>query len=53
MLELLLYASMTCQDADRIIDGIGKHEELPAFVRLELVETVKESVPGCQWDAND
>lgn len=54
MFEFLLYASMTCQDADALMLKISKNaSELPPTVVLELVETVKESVPECYWDAND
>lgn len=51
MLELLLYANMTCQDAESLMLRISKHQNLPALVKVELVETVKESVPECRWDA--
>jgi len=56
MFELLLYANMTCQDADTLMLRISKNKsELPPEVVIELVETVKESVPECSWywDAND
>ena len=51
MLELLLYANMTCQDAESLMLRISKHQDLPPIVKVELVETVKESVPECRWDA--
>ena len=47
---------MMCADADAIIIGIkANRSELPPKVVVELVETVKESVPECEfyWDAND
>ena len=55
MIELLLYSTMACTDADALILGIQKHEGLKPEWKLELVETVKESVPECHyyWDAND
>jgi len=54
MFELLLYSSMTCQDAETLMRSISKNSsELPPAVVVELVETVKESVPHCHWDAND
>ena len=53
MLELLLYSTMACQDAEAIMLRIAKHDNLPPAVKIELVETVKESVPECYWDAND
>ena len=53
MIELLLYSSMACSDADTLILRIKKHEYLTDEIKLELVETVKESVPECYWGAND
>jgi len=55
MIELLLSTTMACTDADALILGIKKHEGLKPQWKLELVETVKESVPECShyWDAND
>ena len=56
MFEILLYANMMCSDADALIFRINKNiSELPPKVVVELVETVKESVPECRyyWDAND
>ena len=54
MFEFLLYSSLSCPDADAIILRIEAHENLNADWKVELVETVKESVPECYpWDAND
>jgi len=53
MIDLLLYSSISCADADAIMLRIKKYEDLPEVVRVELVETVKESTPDCYWDAND
>ena len=53
MIELLLYSSMACPDADALILRIKKHEYLEEQVKIELVETVRESVPECYWGAND
>jgi hypothetical protein len=53
MFELLLYSSMACQDAEALMLKISKNKELPPVVVVELVETVKESVPECYWDAHD
>ena len=54
MFEFLLYSSLSCPDADAMILRIQKHENLKPEWKLELVETVKESVPECYpWDAND
>ena len=56
MLEFLLYSGMLCADADALIIGIKTNKsELSPKIVIELVETVKESVPECShyWDAND
>jgi len=56
MIELLLYSGMLCADADAIMLGIKTNRsELPPKIVIELIETVKESVPECEfdWDAND
>jgi len=53
MIELLLYTTLTCREADELMLRISKHQDLPASVMIELVETVKDSAPECYWDAND
>jgi len=56
MVELLLYSGLLCADADALIIGIKTNRsELAPHIVVELVETVKESVPECEfdWDAND
>ena len=56
MFELLLYSNMMCADADALMLKIKNNtSELSPKVVVELVETVKESVPECNyyWDAND
>ena len=53
MLDILLYAGIACPDADAMILRIEKHKHLKPEVKIELVETVKESVPECYWGAND
>ena len=55
MLELLFYSSLTCQQADTIMLKMKANENLDHAFKVELIETVKESTPECQWywDAND
>ena len=56
MLELLLYSDILCTDATSIMLRIKENRaELPKEIVVELIETVKESVPECEfdWDAND
>jgi hypothetical protein len=56
MIEFLLYSGMMCADANALVLKIKANTaELSPRVVVELVETVKESVPECEfdWDAND
>ncbi len=55
MIELLLYSTLTCTQADAIMLKIRASEYLDNQIKVELVETVKESTPECihYWDAND
>jgi len=53
MIEFLLYSSLSCSDADAIVLRMQNHEDLSNQVKIELVETIKESTPNCYWDAND
>ena len=53
MVDLLLYSSIACADADAIMLRMKANEDLPQVMRIELIETVKESTPHCYWDAND
>ena len=56
MFDLLLYSGMLCADADALVLRIkANRPELSPKIVVELVETVKESVPECNdyWDAND
>jgi len=55
MIDLLFYSTLSCADADAIMLRIKAQEKMPQAVVVELVQTVKESVPECNyyWDAND
>ena len=53
MIEFLLYSSLSCSDADAIMLRMRNHKDLSNQVKVELVETIKESTPECYWDAND
>ena len=55
MLGLLFYASMSCTDADALMIKIKAQKHLEPKIQVELVETIKDSVPECRyyWDAND
>ena len=55
MVEFLLYTTLTCQQTDAIMLKIKANEYLEDFLKVELVETLKDSAPECEWywDAND
>ncbi len=53
MVDILLYSTIACADADAIMLRMKANENIPHEVKVELVETVKESTPYCYWDAND
>ena len=55
MAELLLYLTMTCDEADSLMFRIKAQDHLEPKIQIELIDTIKESVPECNyyWDAND
>ena len=53
MVDFLLYSSLLCEDADAIMLRIQQHEDMNQIIKLELIETIKDSTPNCPWDAND
>ena len=53
MVDLLLYTTLTCQQADAIMLRVKANEDLNKMIKIELLETVKESTPECKWDAHD
>ena len=53
MFDFLLYSGMACTDAADIISRVQANDNLDIIVRTEVVETIKESTPKCNWDAND
>jgi len=53
MIDLLLYATISCEDAVEIINRVKKQEEMIDVIKNEIVLTVQESTPHCPWDAND
>ena len=53
MIEILLYSSLNCRDADSIMLRMLNNENVSNQVKIELVEAIKESTPECYWDAND
>jgi len=53
--EILLYTTLSCEQSSAVMLRIERHMNLPDNIKVELVETVKESAPECEWywDAND
>ena len=53
MIELLLYANIACQDASDMISRVRANDNVSQFIQTEVIETLKEATPECNWDAND
>tara|TARA_B000000565_G_scaffold211115_1_gene164432 strand:+ start:224 stop:391 length:168 start_codon:yes stop_codon:yes gene_type:complete len=55
MVELLLFAVMTCAEADALMFRINAQKHIEPKIQIELIDTIRESVPECNyyWDAND
>ena len=53
MVDLLLYSSLLCEDADAIMLRIKANEDMNSIVKVELINTIQEATPNCPWDAND
>ena len=53
MIDLLLYSSLACPDADAVVLRIKANENLSAEWKVELIETIQDYTPECPWDAND
>ena len=54
MIEILLYSSLSCSDADGIMLRMKNNQDLNNEVKIELIEAVKDSTPECYpWDAHD
>ena len=53
MIEFLLYASMTCQDATKMIGRVQKITYMSRGQVEEVIEVIRETTPECLWDEND
>ena len=53
MFDLLLYLGMHCEDASELIGRVRASDSVSEVIRTEVIETVKEATPECNWDAND
>ena len=53
MIDFLLYSSIACVDAADMISRIQASDSVSKIIQTEVIETVKEATPECNWDAND
>ena len=53
MVDFLLSSTLTCEDANAVIQRIRDHENLKSQWKVELIETIQDYTPECLWDAND
>ena len=53
MIDLLLYSTISCEDAVGIIQRVNKHDDMMSVIKEEIILTVQEATPDCPWDAND
>ena len=53
MFYLILYYGIDCGDAKDIIQRIEANTGVDVIIRTEVIETLKEATPECNWDAND
>tara|TARA_R100000030_G_scaffold43895_1_gene33174 strand:+ start:1482 stop:1643 length:162 start_codon:yes stop_codon:yes gene_type:complete len=52
MVDLLLYATISCQDAADMISRVKANDNVNKIIQTEVVETLKEATPHCNWDAH-
>jgi hypothetical protein len=55
MFEILLYSTLSCTQADALMLRIRANDKIHDRLKIELVETIRDSAPECDfyWDAND
>ena len=53
MFEFLLYSTIHCADAKDMVQRVEASKSISQIIQSEVVETVKEATPECNWDAND
>ena len=53
MIDLFLYLSMHCSDATDLISRIRANDNVSQVIQAEVIETLKDATPECNWDAND
>jgi len=51
MIELLLYSTLTCAQAEELISRVNEYQQRTGDISkvdaVELVETIKQSTPEC------
>ena len=53
MIEFLLYASISCQDATKMIGRVQKITYMSRDQVEEVIEVIRDTTPECLWDEND
>jgi len=53
MIEFLLYASMSCEDATKMIGRVQKITYMSRDQVEEVIEVIRDTTPECLWDEND
>ena len=53
MFEFLLYTPINCTDAADMIGRVQANDNVSKLIKTEVIETLKEATPQCDWDAND
>lgn len=47
MTALFLTTTITCSQALHLLNRIQSHRNLPNFVKVELIQLIKETIPSC------
>lgn len=47
MIALFLTTTITCSQAQGLLNRIQSNKNLPNYVKTELLETIKTSIPTC------
>ena len=47
MVALFLTTTITCSQAVSILNKIRNHSYLPDYIKTELIQTIRETIPTC------
>lgn len=47
MTALFLTTTITCSQALNLLNRIQSHRSLPDFVKTELIQVIRETIPTC------